>query len=105
MLILAPQLSSTHIPRSPKHSYNMFSKLSISALALTLVGVAAAAPAGGGDSGCSTAGAQCCQNVQNSGDADVASLVKSLIGVDVSGLNVPIGTGCSSIDILGGVSW
>jgi hypothetical protein len=82
----------------------MFSKLFIS----TLVGfaaIAAAAPATNGGSQCPTSGAQCCQNVQNSNDPGVATLVKSLIGIDVSALNVPIGTGCTPIDILGGVSW
>jgi hypothetical protein len=53
-----------------------------------------------------TGGAQCCQDVTNSNQASssVCGLVESLIGVDVSSLNIPIGTGCTPVSILGGVS-
>jgi hypothetical protein len=49
---------------------------------------------------------QCCQNVQNSNTvgSGVCGLIDTLIGVDVSDLNIPIGTGCTPISVLGGVS-
>jgi hypothetical protein len=53
-----------------------------------------------------TGGAQCCQNVKNSSDVSsgVIGIIKGLLGVDVSDLNIPIGTGCTPVAILGGVS-
>jgi hypothetical protein len=81
----------------------MFSQLFTLAFVATLA-VAAPTPNDGG-SGSSTSTPLCCQDVQNSSDPGVASLIKSLVGVDVSGLNVPIGTGCSGIAVAGGVEW
>jgi hypothetical protein len=71
---------------------------------LALAASAFAVPTGGsGD----TSGAQCCQNVKNSSSVDTvtAGIIKALLGIDVSALNVPIGTGCTPVAILGGVSW
>jgi hypothetical protein len=53
-----------------------------------------------------TGGAQCCQNVKNSSQVDSVTkgLLKTLLGIDISALNVPIGTGCAPISVLGGVS-
>jgi hypothetical protein len=82
----------------------MFSKLFTLAFVATAV-VAAPAPWDGGSGGSTTAGPQCCQWVENSSSPGVASLVESLIGVDVSSLNIPIGTGCSAIGVAGGVEW
>jgi hypothetical protein len=82
----------------------MFSKLFALAAVATAV-VAAPAPWDGGSGGSTTATPQCCQSVENSSDPVTAALVKSLIGVDVSGLNIPIGTGCSAIAVAGGVEW
>jgi hypothetical protein len=81
----------------------MFSKAFVSTLAL--FGAVSALPNGGGGGGSST-GAQCCQNVQNSSqlDSKTAGILGGLLGVVVSGLNVPIGTGCTPISVLGGVS-
>jgi hypothetical protein len=81
----------------------MFSQLFTLAFVASAV-VAAPAPWDGG-SGSSTGTPLCCQQVENSSDPGVASLIKSLIGVDVSGLNVPVGTGCSGIAVAGGVEW
>jgi hypothetical protein len=81
----------------------MFAK----AFTLALAGFATltlAAPAPNGGSGSTTGSPQCCQWVENSSNPDVAALVKALIGVDVSGLNIPIGQGCSGISVVGGVS-
>jgi hypothetical protein len=82
----------------------MFAKLTLVALA-TFAVLAGAAPTDGGSS--PTGSAQCCQNVENSNKVDsvTAGLIKELLGVDVSALNVPIGTGCTPIAVLGGVSW
>jgi hypothetical protein len=70
---------------------------------LALAAVATAIPTGTSPSG----GAQCCQNVTNS--SEVGSVTKGLIfallGIDISALNVPIGTGCTPIAVAGGVSW
>jgi hypothetical protein len=82
----------------------MFSKLFTLAFVATAV-VAAPAPWDGGSGGSTTAGPQCCQWVENSSDPATAALVKSLLGIDVSGLNIPIGTGCSAIAVAGGVEW
>jgi hypothetical protein len=70
---------------------------------LALVAVATAIPTGTSPSG----GAQCCQNVENSSSASSATktLVKTALGIDISDLNVPIGTGCTPLAVGGGVSW
>jgi hypothetical protein len=80
----------------------MFSKAFVATLAL--VGAVSALPSPNG--GSTTAGPQCCQNVTNASDLDAkdAGILAGLLGVVVSGLNVPIGTGCTPVDILGGVS-
>jgi hypothetical protein len=81
----------------------MFAKVFTLTLLATLA-VAAPAPWDGGSGGGSTTSTpQCCQKVENSSDPGVADVVKSLIGIDVSGLNIPIGTGCAPISVLGGV--
>jgi hypothetical protein len=75
-------------------------------VALALAASAIAVPTGSGGSG-STSSAQCCQNVTNSSSiksTDPLGLLLGLLGVSLSNLNVPIGTGCTPIDILGGVS-
>jgi hypothetical protein len=83
----------------------MFAKIFTLALAgFATLAVAAPAP-NGGSGGSSTSTPQCCQSVSNSSNPLVAALVKALIGVDVSGLNIPIGTGCSGIAVAGGVQW
>jgi hypothetical protein len=80
----------------------MFSKTFITALAL--VGAVSAAPTWG-SGGSSTPSQQCCQNVQNSStlNSEEQGFIAGLLGVVVSGLNIPIGTGCTPIDVLGGV--
>jgi hypothetical protein len=88
--------------------HTMFSKVIISAFALAAT--VSALPGYGESSSpsqCTTSTPQCCQNVQNSNDVGsvVTGLIKGLLGLDLSGLNVPIGTGCTPIDILGGVNW
>jgi hypothetical protein len=74
----------------------MFSKTFVTAL--VLVGAVSA-------TGSTTGSAQCCQNVQNSSKLDSAtkSLLGPLISVVLSGLNIPIGTGCTPIAVAGGV--
>jgi hypothetical protein len=81
----------------------MFSKTFITALAL--VGAVSAVPTGSG-SAPATGGAQCCQNVENSSslDSTTKGLLGPLLSIVLSGLNIPIGTGCTPIAIAGGVS-
>ncbi|KAJ7607082.1 POH2 hydrophobin [Mycena polygramma] len=43
---------------------------------------------------------QCCTSVQSSSSSAV-SAVAALLGLDLSGLNVPIGLGCSPITVIG----
>ncbi|KAJ7444357.1 hydrophobin 2 [Mycena latifolia] len=43
---------------------------------------------------------QCCSSVQSS-SSNVVSLVTGILGLDLSGLNVPIGLGCSPITVIG----
>ncbi|KAJ7128538.1 hypothetical protein C8R44DRAFT_979207 [Mycena epipterygia] len=43
---------------------------------------------------------QCCSSVQSS-SSNVVSAVAGLLGLDLSGLNVPIGLGCSPITVIG----
>jgi hypothetical protein len=82
----------------------MFSKVFITALAL--VGAVSAVPTGSGSGGSTTPSQQCCQNVENSQHLDSATqgLLGGLLTVVLSGLNIPIGTGCTPIAVLGGVS-
>jgi hypothetical protein len=83
----------------------MFAKIFTIALAgFATLAVAAPSPNGGGGGGSTTSSPQCCQTVKNSSDPVTAALVKALLGLDVSGLNIPIGTGCAPFAIGGGVS-
>ncbi|KAJ7077008.1 fungal hydrophobin [Mycena belliarum] len=66
----------------------MFSKLSV-----VVVSVLATLVAAGGST-------QCCTSVQNSDSSSVAA-VAALVGLDLSGLNIPVGLGCSPITVVG----
>jgi hypothetical protein len=83
----------------------MFAKVFTLALAgFATLSLAAPAPNGGGSGGSTTSTPQCCQSVKNSDDPVVAALVFALLGIDLSGLNIPIGQGCSGLSVVGGVS-
>ncbi|KAJ7935860.1 fungal hydrophobin [Mycena leptocephala] len=43
---------------------------------------------------------QCCSSVQSSSSSAVSG-VAALLGLDLSGLNVPVGLGCSPITVVG----
>ncbi|KAJ7128556.1 hypothetical protein C8R44DRAFT_850958 [Mycena epipterygia] len=43
---------------------------------------------------------QCCSSVQSSSSSDV-SAIAALLGLDLSGLNVPVGLSCSPITVIG----
>ncbi|KAJ7454149.1 fungal hydrophobin [Mycena latifolia] len=43
---------------------------------------------------------QCCTSVQSSSSTSAAA-VAALLGLDLSGLNVPVGLGCSPITLIG----
>jgi hypothetical protein len=107
-VLLFPDQQPAHPALAQALPHAMYPKFFISALALAAT--ATALPGGGSSGGGSpptTAPPQCCQNVKNSNDVDslTAGILKTLLGIDISALNVPIGTGCTPIDILGGVSW
>jgi hypothetical protein len=74
---------------------------------LVLLAAAVAAVPTGSTGGSPSGGAQCCQNVKNSSQVDslTKGLIKVLLGIDVSNLNIPIATGCAPLSVLGGVSW
>ncbi|KAJ7128315.1 hypothetical protein C8R44DRAFT_850852 [Mycena epipterygia] len=76
----------------------MFSKLSV-VVASVLITLAAAIPNTTPPVTTPTSN-QCCSSVQSSSSSAV-SAVAALLGLDLSGLNVPIGLGCSPITVIG----
>ncbi|KAJ7662377.1 hypothetical protein B0H17DRAFT_1211987 [Mycena rosella] len=76
----------------------MFSKLSIVVTAV-LITLAAAIPNTTPPVTPPTSN-QCCSSVQSSSSSAV-SAVAALLGLDLSGLGVPIGLGCSPITVIG----
>ncbi|KAF7336042.1 Hydrophobin 2 [Mycena sanguinolenta] len=68
----------------------MFSKLSV-VVASVLITLAAAIP---------NTTPPCCNSVVSS-TSTAASVVAALLGLDLTGLNVPIGLSCSPITVLG----
>ncbi|KAF7342283.1 Hydrophobin 2 [Mycena venus] len=78
----------------------MFSKLSV-VVASVLITLAAAMPNGTPPPPVTPpTSAQCCSSVQSS-SSTAAGLVAALLGLDLTGLNVPIGLSCSPITVLG----
>ncbi|KAJ7128489.1 hypothetical protein C8R44DRAFT_732832 [Mycena epipterygia] len=76
----------------------MFSKLSIIATSV-LITLAAAMPWTTPPVTTPTS-SQCCSSVQSSSSSSV-SAVAALLGLDLSGLDVPVGLGCSPITVIG----
>ncbi|KAK7017687.1 hydrophobin 2 [Favolaschia claudopus] len=76
----------------------MFSKISVLAT-MALITLAAASPTNTPPVTPPTS-PQCCSSVVSS-TSSVASLVAALVGIDLSGLNVPIGLSCSPITVIG----
>ncbi|KAJ7457513.1 hydrophobin 2 [Mycena galericulata] len=76
----------------------MFSKLSV-AVASVLITLAAAAPWTTPPVTPPTSN-QCCSSVQSS-SSTAASTVAALLGLDLTGLNVPVGLSCSPITVIG----
>ncbi|KAJ7841874.1 fungal hydrophobin [Mycena olivaceomarginata] len=78
----------------------MFSKLSI-AVASLLITLAAATPTGTPPPPVTTPSSpQCCDSVVSS-TSTAASAVAALIGLDLTGLDVPVGLSCSPITVVG----
>ncbi|KAF7334673.1 Hydrophobin 2 [Mycena venus] len=78
----------------------MFSKLSV-VVTSVLITLAAAAPGGSPPPPVTPPTSnQCCSSVVSS-TSSVASVVAALVGLDLSGLNVPIGLSCSPITVIG----
>ncbi|KAJ7454213.1 fungal hydrophobin [Mycena latifolia] len=76
----------------------MFSKLSVIATSV-LITLAAARPWDTPPVTPPTSN-QCCNSVQSSSSSSVAA-VAALLGLDLSGLDVPVGLGCSPITLVG----
>ncbi|KAJ7143030.1 hypothetical protein C8R44DRAFT_866277 [Mycena epipterygia] len=76
----------------------MFSKLSV-VVTSVLITLAAAIPNTTPPVTTPTSN-QCCSSVQSSSSSAV-SAVAALLGLDLSGLDVPIGLGCSPITVIG----
>ncbi|KAJ7469620.1 fungal hydrophobin [Mycena latifolia] len=76
----------------------MFSKLSV-VVTSVLITLAAAIPTTTPPVTAPSSN-QCCSSVQSSSSSAV-SAVAALLGLDLSGLNVPIGLGCSPITVIG----
>ncbi|KAF7336046.1 Hydrophobin 2 [Mycena sanguinolenta] len=78
----------------------MFSKLSV-VVASVLFTLAAAMPNGTPPPPVTTPTSyQCCNSVMSSNSSTV-SAVAALLGIDLTGLNVPVGLSCSPITALG----
>ncbi|KAF7336038.1 Hydrophobin 2 [Mycena sanguinolenta] len=77
----------------------MFSKLSVVCTSV-LVTLAAAMPGGTTPPVTTPTSNQCCNSVVSS-TSSAASVVAALLGLDLTGLNVPIGLSCSPITVLG----
>ncbi|KAJ7841876.1 fungal hydrophobin [Mycena olivaceomarginata] len=78
----------------------MFSKLSI-AVGSLLITLAAATPTGTPPPPVTTPSSpQCCDSVVSS-TSTAASAVAALIGLDLTGLDVPVGLSCSPITVVG----
>ncbi|KAJ7898587.1 fungal hydrophobin [Mycena olivaceomarginata] len=78
----------------------MFSKLSLVA-ASVLITLAAAIPGGTPPPPVTPpTSPQCCTSVESSTSSAV-SAVAALLGLDLTGINVPIGLGCSPITVVG----
>ncbi|KAJ7697377.1 hypothetical protein B0H17DRAFT_1177649 [Mycena rosella] len=76
----------------------MFSKLSI-VVTSVIITLAAAIPTTTPPVTPPTSN-QCCSSVQSSSSSAV-SAVAALLGLDLSGLDVPVGLGCSPITVIG----
>ncbi|KAJ7660190.1 fungal hydrophobin [Mycena polygramma] len=78
----------------------MFSKLSI-VVASVLITLAAAIPTGTPPPPVTPPSSpQCCNSVVSSSSTD-ASAVAALLGLDLTGLDVPVGLSCSPITVVG----
>lgn len=82
----------------------MFSKVAL--IVATLVAFVAATPLPTDSSQCNTGSIQCCQQSYSSSSAE-ASLIASIVGLDLSGITGSIATQCSPISAvgLGSNSW
>ena len=67
----------------------------------TTVTVTPPAPTQTSVSQCNTGSIHCCENTYES-SSPLASLVSSLVGLDLSGVTGVIGTQCSSLSVVGG---
>ncbi|KAJ6518228.1 fungal hydrophobin [Mycena vitilis] len=79
----------------------MFSKLSVVVVSV-LITLAAAMPGGSPPPPVTPpTSPQCCDSVQSSSSSSAVAAVAALLGLDLSGLDVPIGLSCSPITVIG----
>ncbi|EIN05015.1 fungal hydrophobin [Punctularia strigosozonata HHB-11173 SS5] len=86
----------------------MFFKLSSAVVVATssLVILAAASPTdltergGSAPAGCTTGSTQCCSSTSSTSDPLVSTIL-GLLNIVVSGVDIPIGLGCSPLNIIG----
>ncbi|KAJ7151994.1 hydrophobin 2 [Mycena filopes] len=90
-------LTRTH-PPSFKPSINMFSKLTLAAVASVLFTLAAAIPTTVPIT--PPTSDQCCGSVVDSSSTSAGAVLATL-GIDLGGINVPVGLSCSPITVLG----
>jgi hypothetical protein len=76
----------------------MFSKLSV-VVTSVLITLAAAIP-NSTPPVTTPSSPQCCSSVQSS-SSSAASIVAAILGLDLTGLNVPVGLSCSPITVVG----
>ncbi|KAJ7469610.1 fungal hydrophobin [Mycena latifolia] len=79
----------------------MFSKLSV-VVTSVLITLAAAIPNGTPPPPVTPpTSPQCCSSVQSSGSTSAAAAAAALLGLDLSGVDVPIGLSCTPITVVG----
>ncbi|KAI0033490.1 fungal hydrophobin [Vararia minispora EC-137] len=74
----------------------MFARLSVVALLAAALAIAAPQTS----TSCNSGSTQCCNSIQPASSQQAADLL-SLIGVNLQGLNIPIGIDCTPINVLG----
>ncbi|KAF7290437.1 Hydrophobin 2 [Mycena chlorophos] len=85
--------SSTQLPTKPTMFFKLFAVFAVSAVAVAL-------PGGTTPPVTSPTSNQCCSSIVPS-TSGAASAVAALVGIDLTGLDVPIGLSCSPITVVG----
>lgn len=86
-------------------SSEMFSKIAV--FIAVFAALVAASPVPGGDNNCNTGPVQCCNSVYQS-QSQESSLLHSIVGANLQGVNAMAGVQCTPITVIGaagGSSW